>query len=416
MSMNVTSFNFLKPQPGNTDIAQRFTELRKKLEDAKDTFSNHQSDAFVRTTADDKSAVLAGVKTSEGSVTGVHREGVNGSEDLEVVTNHVETRGNVSGVVSHQIALHRDEQNPKLLTMSETDFFGNQMNYQVNEETGEVMANRSRVELDNGLKKLEPFNVLHPKTLNDAEGVAALGQLERKLDTAKTALWANEHQGHTQSTGLDRSLVMDGVKTDKGTLTGVLRESEGGILDMEARFSDSSGGGYVNVSTVGLHQDQNNPNQVVLMDGNSYYQTEFRMDQSTGMVIPTKNRVAEEEFMPAQREFNHLHPKTLSDAKGAVEFKSLQEQLQDIQAALTSPQASQSKEGVKTEGGWVTGRYDTGNGELQGAVTTSFGSKQFNVSRFGNTVHYTARQEMGWGTEYQVDTLSGQVQAKRLSA
>jgi len=414
MSLNITSFNFLKPQAENAEIANRFAELRKKLEDAKETFSEHQADAFVRTTAEDKSAVLADVKTPEGSVTGVHRQGVNGSEDLEVVTHQVETRGNLSGVVSRQIGLHRDEQNPKLLTMSETDFFGHQMTYQVNEETGDVTASRSRVDSDEGLGKLQPFNALHPKTLNDAEGVAALGQLERKLDGAKETLWAHQHHGHDQATGMDRSLVMDGVKTDKGSFTGVLREGQGGVLDMEARFSDSTGGGYAEVSKVALHQDQNNPNQVVLLDANDYYQTEFRMDKASGEVIPTKTRVAEEEFLPAQREFNLLHPKTLSDAAGAVELKSLQAQLQELQSVLTSPAAGQSKDGIKTDGGWVSGRYDIGSGELQAEVSTSFGTKQFNVSRFGDTVHYTVRQETGRGIEYQVDTLSGHVQANRL--
>lgn len=410
--MNVTSFNFLKPQGDNPEIAERFAQLRQKLDQAKETFSEHQADAFVRTTAEDKSAVLSGVKTPQGSVTGVYREGKNGGEDLEVETTEVRQMGGMSGAVSRQIALHRDESNPKLLTMSETDMFGRQTTFRVNEETGDVSASQSKVAIDDGPTKLAPFNSLHPKTLNDAQGIAALAQVEQKIDDARTALQGHAHLGHQQSTASDRSLFMDGVKTDKGSFTGVLREGEGGVLDMEARFSDGSGGGWADVSKVGIHRDPVQ-NQVVLMDANSYYQTEFRIDESTGQVTPNKTRVAEEDFFPAQREFNYLHPKTLADAEGATELKSLQAQLQEFQAALTTPEA---KDGVKTSGGWVTGRYDVQSGELNAELGTEIGTKQFNLSRFGETTVYTVRQETGRGTEYRVDNTTGEVEARRLRA
>jgi hypothetical protein len=422
MAAPLPSFSFTN-RTNEADVASRFADLRKKLEAAKETFVDHQADGFVRTSPQSQSTVLEGLKTPEGRVTGVYRQGQDGSEDLEVVTSREQKSGSLGYMESRQITLHRDEHNPKLLTMTETDFFGHQLKFDVNEETGSVTASAARVQAPDGFQDLQPFNALQPKTLNDAEGVAAMSRLQEKLEGAQSALLSNQVAGRVMETEEDRSVVVANVKTGDGLLTGVLRQGVDGSLDMEAEIAKSHSDGsmgWTEATVLSQRRDSANPGVLLMTESNSFGTLKgFEFNETTGEAVPIKKRIQPDEKFNTNVPFNYLHPKTLTDAQGSIDLLKVESQAQSLLEILMS--APEGADKVQTSQGWVTGHYQAESGTLdaRSSQTVSDGShswaegKHVMVERNGSNTTFTSADLQGFGKRYVVNQSTGEVSRTR---
>ena len=420
MASQISHFNYLKPQTDAQASAQ-LAELKKKLDQAKETFVTHQADGFVSTASEATSTVLDGLKTADGSVTGVYRQGKDGTEDLEALTVQEQKSGSTGYLLSNQITLHRDQHNPKLLTMTETDFFGHQMKFEVNEETGDVAASRSRVDPDEGPTRLQPFNALHPKTLNDAQGVVAMRKLQEKLADAQETIVSNQHQGRVVDTQEDHSVVVRDIPTEGGKLTGVVRSGQDGTLDMEAstrQIMSSGGMGWAENTHISQHRDARNPDRLLMTETSPFgLQQGFELNEATGETIPSQKRITPDEGPTPLNPFNVLHPKTIDDAIGSMDLKAVQDQTQALARLLESGASEASGRRIQTSEGWVTGHYDAQTGYLDASIMSQgpdYDSRRLAVERKENSTIYTSMGGYGMGTRYTLDGTTGAVVPQRI--